>query len=795
MRHRDCIICNSANHRVIYKTREDKFVNPEDKDGIFSQKVICKSCGLIFQNPVFTDEELKNIYSTSYWKFAESEEFSPTEKVLKEKGYRADDQIKWLERFLDLDCASGAKKALDVGSSIGLFLNSLKKKGWQVEGVEPAKNFAEYVKNTYGIKVYQDFLENVELEKSSYDLIILSHILEHLPDPVSTLSKLGSYLKEDGFLFIEIPNVKGVWRNLDDQFQSSHLFIPSVNTMQRLIDKAGLKVCKIEANGRIIRCLLQLPVREKTAGDGRLTPLKLRKDNYRIASLRLSLQRMTSWFFHKVSFRNRVKDGILSDTIIFTSSNFIATFFSFFSSFVIRKVLGPLTMGLYSELMLVLEYGKFHHLGMINALEREVPFYLGKNDLNRAEEIKKTIFSFILFSAFNVGALLFTISFFAGDHKAGLRFVALLIFIETVVSFYEALLQSYNRFKSWSMFIVAIGLFETLIKIIFVVKFGLNGLLAAIGATGLITIGTYHLGGRCGVDFQTKVHMKEVLRLIKLGVPLIIFRIMYLLSASIDKLVIIFFLGRLQLGYYSIATMVYNYLTLLPKFSYKTLYPRFMETFGRNEDIEDVKKYLIIPNRVFACLFSILIGIGVIALPFFVAYLLPRFKNGIFAAQILSLATFFSVFIYTWNYLLIALYKQKELAVLYGISVLIAVVVNLLFVQVLRMHITGVALATVISQFIFTTLLICYGYMHYTKNAVEHLKLLYNLYFPSLLIVAAFLLTMLYYPKVVSLKADMLNMGISCVIFLAISSPLVYRTVKRDKLVGRLFLFKETKNE
>lgn len=489
-----------------------------------------------------------------------------------------------------------------------------------------------------------------------------------------------------------------------------------------------------------------------------------------------------------------MKKDTLSDTIIFTISNYLATAFSFVSSFIVRKVLGPLTMGLYSELMLIFEYGRFHHFGMINALEREVPFYMGKKKLQKVEEIKKTVLTFIAFTAFNVGIILFIVSFFVDVHKIGLRFLALLILIETIVSFYEALLQSYNRFKLWSLFIVFIGFIEVLLKIVFVIKFGFNGLLSAMVLIGVITIAIYYFWGKCKVDFHAKMHLAEIFELLKLGMPLIIFRFLYVLSTSIDRLVIIFLLGRLQLGYYSIATMAYNYLTLLPKFSYKTLYPKFIKDFGRKESIEDVKKYLIIPNRVFACFFSVLIGFAVITIPFLVAYLLPRFKNGIFAAQILTFATFFSALIYTWNFLLIALYEQKRLAFLYGISVVITLLINLFFVEVLHMHITGVALATSISQLIFTTILICYGYRYYTRDVFEHLKLLYRLYFPSTLIVLAFLLTRLYYPRQISVKVDLLGLIFCCCTFLIISSPLMYYTAKREGLLRSIFRGKDTKS-
>lgn len=483
------------------------------------------------------------------------------------------------------------------------------------------------------------------------------------------------------------------------------------------------------------------------------------------------------------------KDSFLSDTIIFTFSNYVSTAFSFVSSFIIRKVLGPLTMGLYTELMLIFDYSKFHNLGIINALEREVPFYNGKNELEKVEEVKKTTLAFIILSALNIGTILFIISFFGGVHRIGLRFISIMILVEAIVSFYEALLQSYRNFKIWSLLLIGISIIEVFLKVFLVIKFGLYGLLAAMILTGIISIAAYHLWGNFKVNFSPKIYLKEVIRLLKIGVPLILYRIMYLLSISIDRLVIIYFLGRLQLGYYSIATMVSNYLILMPKFSFKTLYPKLMEDFGKNEDLKEIKKYLITPNKVFGCLFSVLIGLVVIIIPFIVIYFLPRFREGIFAAQIVALSAFFASFIYIWNCLLIARYEQKRLAFLYGIGAAITFVVNLFFVTILHMQLNGVAIATLISQFIFTTLLICDGYRHYTKNFLDHLKLLFGSYLPFLWILGTVLGAQFYSPREISFKSDLVSMSRGCIVFLIFCAPLIYHVIKKERLLHYLFNF------
>lgn len=796
MKYINCIICSSNNHKIFFKNKSDNFIKLFNKDEFISQKVVCKSCGLVYQNPIFTEEELAHIYTNGAGMRQENNLAHPTERYLIEKEYRASDQIRWLEKFIGLDVSGGSpnvKRALEIGSSAGIFLNKLQKRGWQVEGIEPFRHFAEYAKNNFGIKVYPCFFKEIELEKASYDFIILSHVLEHIPDPISTLSKLGSYLKPNGFLFVEIPNIKGIWKNLNDQLQSSHLFVPSVNTMQQLVAKAGLKVYKMETKGRIIRCILTLPNNRELVSNKLPVSAALKSDNYKILSLRLKIQQLSSWLFRIFPLGVVFRGEFLLDTVIFTASNFTVTIFSFISSFIIRRVLGPITMGLYAELMLILEYCRFHHLGMVNALEREIPFYIGKNELKKVEEIKKTSLAFIALTALNVTAILFIISFFGDVHKVGLRFVAMLVFLESIISFYEALLQSYKRFKLWSLLLTTIGFLDVLLKIFFVIKFGLNGLLSAMVFTGVITIAAYHFWGKCRVELTAKIYLKEIAHLLKLGIPLIFFRIMYMFSLSIDRLAIIFFLGRLQLGYYSIATMVLNYLILLPKFIYRPLYPKFMEAFGKNEDTEDIKRYLIVPNRIFACLYSVLIGLVVITIPFIVIYLLPRFKEGIFAAQIVAFAAFFSALIYTWNFLLIALYEQKRLVLLYGISAIINIVVTLFFIKVLHMQINGVALATLIGQFMFTTLLICYGYRYYTKNLSDHLKLLFILYYPFLWIVVAMLGVKFYYPRQISFKADLFSTILGCIVFLTLCAPLMYYVIKKERLFHYMFNFDKEK--
>jgi SAM-dependent methyltransferase len=94
------------------------------------------------------------------------------------------------------------KSVLDVGCRTGDFLmhfdtNTIR------EGVELSKQQAE-VTNKRGVKVYQDFLENIEFSRT-YDVVSAYAILEHLVDPEAFLKKLNSLVEKKGLLVILIP--------------------------------------------------------------------------------------------------------------------------------------------------------------------------------------------------------------------------------------------------------------------------------------------------------------------------------------------------------------------------------------------------------------------------------------------------------------------------------------------------------------------------------------------------------------------------------------------------------------
>lgn len=102
---------------------------------------------------------------------------------------------------------------LDVGCGTGWTTHHYSQAGYDVTGLEPSKVRAEFAREQYGLKILSDYVENVSLEKK-YDTIMFRHIIEHFADPGEVVRKVKDVLKDDGFLFVIVPNINCLGRYL-----------------------------------------------------------------------------------------------------------------------------------------------------------------------------------------------------------------------------------------------------------------------------------------------------------------------------------------------------------------------------------------------------------------------------------------------------------------------------------------------------------------------------------------------------------------------------------------------------
>lgn len=166
-----CIVCDAkifTNHGKIKNgDYAKKFLND------YSLK-ICKKCGLSFIYPVPPDEVLKVIYSNpeySAWSTAE---------LTDRTNIRFSNFIYY---FNIINKYIGKGKILDCGCATGFFLDIAKKNGFDSYGIEISDIPFSIANKKHPNKIYKKHLEELDLDKNSFDIISMFDFLEHTKNP------------------------------------------------------------------------------------------------------------------------------------------------------------------------------------------------------------------------------------------------------------------------------------------------------------------------------------------------------------------------------------------------------------------------------------------------------------------------------------------------------------------------------------------------------------------------------------------------------------------------------------
>lgn len=96
-------------------------------------------------------------------------------------------------------------RIVDLGSALGTFVAYAKTRGWDAIGIEPSIWAAEEARRRYGIEVLCASLESAPIPPASVDVVHANHVIEHLTDPLSTLTAAMRILKPRGLLVVEVP--------------------------------------------------------------------------------------------------------------------------------------------------------------------------------------------------------------------------------------------------------------------------------------------------------------------------------------------------------------------------------------------------------------------------------------------------------------------------------------------------------------------------------------------------------------------------------------------------------------
>jgi SAM-dependent methyltransferase len=268
--HPKCILCGCEG-RLLHSNQSDRLFGAA---GSWNFK-ICpnRKCGLVWLDPMPLGEEIGKAYANyythaphktdgsvglrkkirglmqcGYWAKKYNYEIGPRPSLARSLGkllYLSPIHRREVDAGVRCLAAVPQGRLLDVGCGGGEWLLTMRERGWSVEGCDFDKHAVEVARQR-GLKVKCGSLEEQNYPDNSFDAVTLSHVIEHVPDPVRVLGECARILKPGGKLVLFTPNQASLghwvfgeaWRGLEPP---RHLHLFSIKSLRRMLGLAGFQ--------------------------------------------------------------------------------------------------------------------------------------------------------------------------------------------------------------------------------------------------------------------------------------------------------------------------------------------------------------------------------------------------------------------------------------------------------------------------------------------------------------------------------------------------------------------------
>ncbi|MBN1213824.1 MAG: class I SAM-dependent methyltransferase [Candidatus Lokiarchaeota archaeon] len=218
--------------------KDDMLLSYKERRGLENRIVLCKKCGLIRANPRISEDTIELFYTKYYRTLIRSQLDNNSNSNLIIKTFQEEEEKgkRILENIQEnLSLTNGV--VFDFGAGAGGTLQAFKNAGYEIFGVDLNLDYLKYGVQK-GLNLKKGGIEELKKYPKKADLIIISHILEHIHNLKTFLSNLKECLKDEGYLFVALPglfNVQKTYGNFQSYFVIEHLYYFSLGTLKNIM--------------------------------------------------------------------------------------------------------------------------------------------------------------------------------------------------------------------------------------------------------------------------------------------------------------------------------------------------------------------------------------------------------------------------------------------------------------------------------------------------------------------------------------------------------------------------------
>jgi ubiquinone/menaquinone biosynthesis C-methylase UbiE len=260
---RPCPVCGSRRAEVVH---HQEFRAPSE---LFAEPaidvVICTACGMCFSDLAVVQDSVDATYAehskyadTSIYEDGQAGSAADLPTGAPWDLDRLEGTARWLARHVPLDA-----RVLDAGCATGALIGYLQREGFtDLVGLDPSPIATAQAARAYGVPAITGSFLRPPDDIGTFDLVVLSHVLEHLVDVQGAVAGLAQLVKPGGLAYIEVPDASRYYEYLVapfHDFNTEHVNHFSGTLLTCLMSSAGFATRQTAAKTVLIAATTQYP--------------------------------------------------------------------------------------------------------------------------------------------------------------------------------------------------------------------------------------------------------------------------------------------------------------------------------------------------------------------------------------------------------------------------------------------------------------------------------------------------------------------------------------------------------
>lgn len=373
-------------------------------------------------------------------------------------------------------------------------------------------------------------------------------------------------------------------------------------------------------------------------------------------------------------------------------------------SLIVANQVDPEEFGVWNILSAALLYAPVITLGVANGMNRDVPFRIGEGCRTTANKISDSVFWFILTTNIIASMFIFLVSL-AFHHSIPSIVFATGVLLTAWQTYQYFLFRNkcYFQFQNMSfqqaIFAVTLPIFAIPLTSVF----GISGFI--IGQATSAFLACLLIVGLDSTKITLYIGWSELKPLIRIGFPIMFAGILYNLFTSIDRWIIVNFLGLEYVGQYTIVILCFGALSVVSDVISQQIYPRMAFLFGKTRDKRSLLSLVIWQSLLGTLVSTPVMTIVYMILPLLVEQYMPAYRDGIEPARIILIGLGFRPLSGGFENFLNTVGKHNYYLAILLIALSLNVCLDIFFVKQ-GFHLKGVALGASLSYVIYTIILV-----------------------------------------------------------------------------------------